>query len=243
MALVDWDLGEPRLIATSDDRQILRYPLPSDLETDDAVSLSFQVDALGVDCSELLQVNVSTTSKVGFFCAITGEDCLLDFLTSEDNLFALPCELPLPTDPCEGFIRAVSDTLLVPICENMVSYCLPNLSAIDRSTVSISDNGNAIDVNNLLSCNIQQICIYSYGNIIDATGPIEVLSWEVDGITYAGTVASIAILVDSMNVWDPTGNWTLNEASIVIEGGHEGCLLYTSPSPRDATLSRMPSSA
>ena len=26
-------------------------------------------------------------------------------------------------------------------------------------------------------------------------------------------------------------------------GGYIGCLLYTSPSPRDATLSRMPSSA
>ena len=26
-------------------------------------------------------------------------------------------------------------------------------------------------------------------------------------------------------------------------GGYENCLLYTSPSPRDATLSRMPSSA
>ena len=29
----------------------------------------------------------------------------------------------------------------------------------------------------------------------------------------------------------------------VDEGGMEACLLYTSPSPRDATLSRMPSSA
>ena len=27
------------------------------------------------------------------------------------------------------------------------------------------------------------------------------------------------------------------------KGGYAGCLLYTSPSPRDATLSRMPSSA
>ena len=27
------------------------------------------------------------------------------------------------------------------------------------------------------------------------------------------------------------------------EGGYYDCLLYTSPSPRDATLSRMPSSA
>ena len=29
----------------------------------------------------------------------------------------------------------------------------------------------------------------------------------------------------------------------VLKSGSGGCLLYTSPSPRDATLSRMPSSA
>ena len=31
--------------------------------------------------------------------------------------------------------------------------------------------------------------------------------------------------------------------TILLEGGPHICLLYTSPSPRDATLSRMPSSA
>ena len=31
-----------------------------------------------------------------------------------------------------------------------------------------------------------------------------------------------------------------NASDLVV---HTGCLLYTSPSPRDATLSRMPSSA
>ena len=33
------------------------------------------------------------------------------------------------------------------------------------------------------------------------------------------------------------------EAPVLESGKYEGCLLYTSPSPRDATLSRMPSSA
>ena len=33
------------------------------------------------------------------------------------------------------------------------------------------------------------------------------------------------------------------EITVVIIGWYLGCLLYTSPSPRDATLSRMPSSA
>ncbi len=221
LALVDWDLEEPRLIP-SENGQILRFPLPRDMENEDAVSLSFQIDATGVDCSELLQINVSTISKVDFFCAVTEENCLLDFLPSEEQLFTLPCKIPEVIDPCESFIQSPSDTLLAPSCEDMVSYCIPNLSQSDRSTVSISDNGVAVDINTLSTCNIRQICIYSYGNILGVTGSIEVISWEVDGTIYSGTVASINTLVDSMNVWDPTGNWSLNEMSLVIEGGHEG---------------------
>ena len=53
-------------------------------------------------------------------------------------------------------------------------------------------------------------------------------AWRRDGsnnFTYAGT--------------------TTNDLNVLINGGDQPliCLLYTSPSPRDATLSRMPSSA
>ena len=34
-----------------------------------------------------------------------------------------------------------------------------------------------------------------------------------------------------------------HQQNALLENAHKGCLLYTSPSPRDATLSRMPSSA
>ena len=37
--------------------------------------------------------------------------------------------------------------------------------------------------------------------------------------------------------------WRLNQISQIIDNEIYVCLLYTSPSPRDATLSRMPSSA
>ena len=37
--------------------------------------------------------------------------------------------------------------------------------------------------------------------------------------------------------------WLLLVVAGVLMQGEWGCLLYTSPSPRDATLSRMPSSA
>ena len=39
-------------------------------------------------------------------------------------------------------------------------------------------------------------------------------------------------------------DWAVRDVNIDWEdGGAYACLLYTSPSPRDATLSRMPSSA
>ena len=46
--------------------------------------------------------------------------------------------------------------------------------------------------------------------------------------------------------WDPIGPLLNNKFSVIapdLPGMGESCLLYTSPSPRDATLSRMPSSA
>ena len=41
----------------------------------------------------------------------------------------------------------------------------------------------------------------------------------------------------------PTIKKILADGGAAILMSHLGCLLYTSPSPRDATLSRMPSSA
>ena len=38
-------------------------------------------------------------------------------------------------------------------------------------------------------------------------------------------------------------NWMMSMSALVQVAAITGCLLYTSPSPRDATLSRMPSSA
>ena len=55
------------------------------------------------------------------------------------------------------------------------------------------------------------------------------------GNEYAGLVSDGVAAGDTDNYID-TGSFIFN--ALV-----SGCLLYTSPSPRDATLSRMPSSA
>ena len=68
--------------------------------------------------------------------------------------------------------------------------------------------------------------------------------------TQSGEPMTVFDLAQSTRVRDAGGNWTDGETnyySVGITNERLGqnvlCLLYTSPSPRDATLSRMPSSA
>ena len=42
---------------------------------------------------------------------------------------------------------------------------------------------------------------------------------------------------------DEFKDWEFNRDSFNLDSGGYGCLLYTSPSPRDTEVSRMPSSA
>ena len=57
--------------------------------------------------------------------------------------------------------------------------------------------------------------LFGQGNI----GPYQLDSWDVDGNEFSGMFANIPDLVDSMNLWDPTGNWVLNTGSQSITGG------------------------
>ena len=52
------------------------------------------------------------------------------------------------------------------------------------------------------------------------------------------------ILTSKTSNLDECGYWKLYDKTNIHEDGDQlSCLLYTSPSPRDSTLSRMPSSA
>ena len=65
------------------------------------------------------------------------------------------------------------------------------------------------------------------------------------GIGHAGTLISAVLFLFRQN-WRTSINRfaeAMTIFAVVCAGTFPGCLLYTSPSPRDATLSRMPSSA
>ena len=67
-------------------------------------------------------------------------------------------------------------------------------------------------------------------------------------ITNITSKSQISVKVNGASIssskinWDQNSN-TMNVTVDVVRGENKVCLLYTSPSPRDATLSRMPSSA
>ena len=72
----------------------------------------------------------------------------------------------------------------------------------------------------------------------------------MDAISYTAARANLAKTMEKVcNDHDPVIITRKRESPVVMlsledyQSMEETCLLYTSPSPRDATLSRMPSSA
>ena len=67
-----------------------------------------------------------------------------------------------------------------------------------------------------------------------------------DIVTAAREVEQQGKKVDYLNIGDPVQSGfqpPQNVKQAMIDAINNGCLLYTSPSPRDRSLSRMPSSA
>lgn len=58
--------------------------------------------------------------------------------------------------------------------------------------------------------------LFGQGNL----GPYSLDSWDVNGTVFTGQFQDIPELIDSMNVWDPTGNWVANTTDQTITGGN-----------------------
>ena len=66
---------------------------------------------------------------------------------------------------------------------------------------------------------------------------------SLGNIRVAGNVIASLAGQDNKIFIDPYPDGLSNEGDVIIKGNLQVCLLYTSPSPRDWTISRMPSSA
>jgi len=71
------------------------------------------------------------------------------------------------------------------------------------------------------ACDIDTLIQYSYVVLfgLGQDGPYSIDEWIANGQTFSGQVQTMQDLTDSLNVWDPTGNWTHQPAQFSIVGG------------------------
>ena len=125
------------------------------------------------------------------------------------------------TLPCgNGFINMDSATLGLSDCAGTTPLCL-EIPLGQIAGYNITDNGMAYS-NGFAGCDFDTIFSYNYFALPaqGVAGPYNVDLWMVNDSTYSGMFMTVSDLVDSMNVWDTTGTWTLDAVSFNIEGGN-----------------------
>jgi len=121
-------------------------------------------------------------------------------------------------------ILNLDDTLRFDLmdCSGVAEVCV-GIPLADIGNYQISVNGNAY-VNGIAGCDNDTTNLYSYVNLFQQgnLGPYILQSWEINTSVFSTPFNNIAELVDSMNVWDPTGNWILDTDNFLITGGTPG---------------------
>lgn len=107
-------------------------------------------------------------------------------------------------------------------CDEEVGICL-GIPASAFSNYQIFQDGQ-IYAGNLAGCDFDTMILYSYNTLfgMGTLGPYNLDSWTVDGDVFSGQFVTINELVDSMNTWNPAGNWVHDAASLTISGGAPG---------------------
>ncbi len=151
-----------------------------------------------------------TTGCVGYFGIQAGIDtaCIVicDDLTNCDSIIIM-IEVIDPLIPCEPFWDETVINISISDCSQKAGICLP----IDIETVPDFDFSlNSMPYSNgLMPCQQDSSTRYPYAEIFGQgnQGPYLLESWPVNGDTFTTVILNIDALVDSMNIWNPSGNW------------------------------------
>lgn len=118
-----------------------------------------------------------------------------------------------------------ADTVIMtlPDCDGSAVLCLEALTPEQVPDYQLQLDGQAWP-EGLQVCDYDTLSIYFYGLLFGqgVLGPYRLDAWPVDNDTYSGLFPTISALVDSMNTWDPLGNWELQPANFTITGGSKG---------------------
>lgn len=108
-------------------------------------------------------------------------------------------------------------------CDSIAELCL-EIHNNDFPKYTIKDNGQ-LYTGPFIHCDFDFFAAYAYSPLPGQGqfGPYEVLSWQVGNNTFSGEFQDVQALLDSMNTWDPLGNWMFDPSGApFIIGGIQG---------------------
>ncbi|MEM8908890.1 MAG: gliding motility-associated C-terminal domain-containing protein, partial [Bacteroidota bacterium] len=136
---------------------------------------------------------------------------------AETVLVTVNCSTPVDCTPLLDFVFLETH---IGDCFEQTAVCLPTpLEEVIR--YELTNNGNLYQ-GLVEGCNFDSLLTYAYLTLPGGgnTGPYNLNEWIVNGTTFSGEFLNVAALVDSMNVWDPSSNWTFDPTTLVISGAN-----------------------
>ncbi len=206
-----------------------------DIVEPDPLQLVFTVTSPCPDNGEIeLTVNGGSPAYMVDWSDIIGNNDIEDrtgldvgtyavIVTDANGCFVNENELILNTCPtaCDYFFGLDTLITMTADCQDITTICL-DITSDDISDFVVRDNG-VIYTGNYVGCNFDTTFSYVYTNVIlNLPAPYTVTSWFVGATEFSGDFADFQALTDSMNVWDPTGNWMLEATANSIIGGSPG---------------------
>ena len=131
---------------------------------------------------------------------------------------------------CSAIAQSIvsTETFYVQTSDCLVpaSVCI-DVPQADISNYNISVDGNLYN-GSVSSCTATGPSHYDYSTLFGQgnLGPYVVNNWNVGGNAFTGMFFDMNELVDSMNLWNPSGNWVLDATNLSIIGGNPN-LTYT----------------
>ncbi len=106
-------------------------------------------------------------------------------------------------------------------CTALTNVCLP---AFPDEFFNYSVSVDGVVQAGALACGADTVTIYSYADVAGQgqAGPYRIEGYNLSSGTFTENLGDINVLVDSLNQWDPNGNWMINPSNFTIFGGVSG---------------------
>jgi len=145
-----------------------------------------------------------------------------ELTVTDDNGCTQSASAEIAAPTCTlGLLDTLGQTIVMDTisCFEEGEICLPIPLDSMINFLLLLDGASFMD--QIRGCRFDTFFAYTYFTLPGrgTTGPYILDEWRVNGQLFSGEFLDIDVLVDSMNTWDPVGNWQLDREILIIQGG------------------------